>query len=89
VSTDSSLVRSQWPIGEFHLNTQSHAILNFFLLRWSLGERISRLKRINTVLFSGALLPDLPIFSFFFWYTLVEQTPQSVQIRLRRPFIRK
>jgi hypothetical protein len=25
-------------IGEFHLNTQSHAILNFFLLRWILGE---------------------------------------------------
>ena len=65
-------------IGEFHLNTQSHAILNFFLLRWILGERISRLKRINTVLFSGALLPDLPIFLFFFWYTLVKQTPQRI-----------
>jgi hypothetical protein len=65
-------------IGELHLNTQSHAILNFFLLRWSLGERISGLKRINTILFSGALLPDLPIFLFFFWYILVEQTPQRI-----------
>lgn len=60
------------------MNTQSHAILTFFLLRWGLGRHISRLKGINTVLFSGALLPDLPIFLFFFWYTLVDPTPQKI-----------
>jgi hypothetical protein len=60
------------------VNTQSHAILTFFLLRWGLGRRISHLKGINAVLFSGALLPDLPIFLFFFWYTLVDPTPQQV-----------
>jgi hypothetical protein len=60
------------------VNTQSHAILTFFLLRWGLGRRISRLKGVNTVLFSGALLPDLPIFLFFFWYTLIDATPQRI-----------
>jgi hypothetical protein len=60
------------------VNTQSHAILTFFLLRWSLGRRLSRFKAINAVLFSGALVPDLPIFLFFFWYSLIDPTPQSI-----------
>ena len=60
------------------MNTQSHAILTFFLLRWVLGDRAKRLKRVNTFIFSGALLPDLPICLFFFWYTLIEPVSQRV-----------
>jgi hypothetical protein len=60
------------------VNTQSHAILTFFLVRWVLGDRAERLKRVNTFIFSGALLPDLPICLFFFWYTLIEPASQRV-----------
>jgi hypothetical protein len=60
------------------VNTQSHAILTFFLLRWSLGQRISRIRGINSLLFAGALFPDLPIFTFFFWYNMIDPTPQRI-----------
>jgi hypothetical protein len=60
------------------MNTQSHAVLTFYLLRRMLGERAERIKHVNVVLFSGAILPDLAIFLFFVWYTLFEPTSQRV-----------
>jgi hypothetical protein len=60
------------------LNTQSHAILTFYLLRRMLGERAERIKNVNVVLISGAIVPDVAIFAFFFWYTLFERTLQRV-----------
>lgn len=60
------------------MNTQSHAILTFYLIRRMLGERAERIKRVNVVLFSGAIVPDVAIFVFFVWYTLFEPTSQRV-----------
>jgi hypothetical protein len=60
------------------VNTQSHAILTFYVIRKTLGKRAEGIRRLNVVLFSGALVPDLSIFLFFTWYTLVEPTPQKV-----------
>jgi hypothetical protein len=60
------------------MNTQSHAILTFYLLRQVLGKRVERIKHLNTVLFSGAIAPDVVIFVFFVWFTLFEPTSQRV-----------
>ena len=60
------------------MNTQSHAVLTFYLLRRMLGKRAERIKHVNVVIFSGAILPDLAIFLFFVWYTLFEPTSQRV-----------
>lgn len=56
------------------MNTQSHAILTFYLLRQILGKRVEQIKHLNPVLFSGAVAPDLVIFVFFVWFTLFEPT---------------
>ncbi|MGD8228303.1 MAG: hypothetical protein PVH82_10715 [Desulfobacteraceae bacterium] len=60
------------------MNTQSHAVLTFYLLRQMLGKRLERIKNVNPVLFSGAIVPDVAIFVFFVWYTLIDPTSQRV-----------
>ncbi len=60
------------------LNTQSHAILTFFLVRKGLELRNKEIRAKNTILFSGALLPDLPLYIFFWWYTFFMPTPQLI-----------
>lgn len=59
------------------MNTQSHAILTCALLRLAGGERIARLPRVNLVLCCGALMPDLPIYIFFVWGSLIARIPQQ------------
>jgi len=59
------------------MNTQSHVILSCTLLRFCGGERLSRLPRVNLVLCCGALVPDLPIYLFFAWGTLLARIPQQ------------
>jgi len=58
------------------MNTQSHAILTFYLVRRFLGNRLKRMKHLNTVIFTGAIFPDIPIFILFLWFTLIKPTPQ-------------
>ncbi len=60
------------------MNTQSHAILTFYLMRRMLGKRAEQIKHVHPVLFSGAIVPDVAIFVFFVWYTLFEPTSQRV-----------
>lgn len=60
------------------MNTQSHAVLTYFLIRKGLDHRIEKVKHLNAILFSGALFPDLPLYVFFGWFTFVERTPQEV-----------
>jgi len=59
------------------MNTQSHAILNLFLLRKIFKEKINKVKNINTIIVFGSILPDIPMFFFFFWYTFVVPTAQQ------------
>ena len=58
------------------MNTQSHAILTFYLVRRFLDEKTTRLKGLHPLLFTGAVFPDIPIYLFFFWYTFIQPTPQ-------------
>jgi len=46
-------------------------------MRRTLGKRLERLKHLNTVIFTGAIFPDIPIFALFLWYTLIKPTPQQ------------
>jgi len=59
------------------MNTQSHAILTCALLRFFGGERVARLPRINLVLCCGALTPDIPIYIFLAWGSLIAKIPQQ------------
>ncbi|TYO98171.1 hypothetical protein EDC39_108108 [Geothermobacter ehrlichii] len=59
------------------MNTQSHAILTCALLRLCGGKRLARLPHINLVLCLGALTPDLPIYLFFIWGSLIARIPQQ------------
>jgi len=59
------------------MNTQSHAILTCTLVRFLGGERLARLPHINSILCCGALTPDLPIYIFFVWGSLVAGIPQQ------------
>lgn len=59
------------------MNTQSHAIVNLWLLKklpFSKGDDESA---AHLSIVSGAVLPDIPIFIFFIWYTLVEPSSQE------------
>ena len=58
------------------MNTQSHALLTFYLTRRFLNEKTKSLKGLHAILFTGAITPDIPIYLFFFWYTLIHPTPQ-------------
>ncbi len=60
------------------MNTQSHAILTFFIIRKGLELTRKKFKNINPVLFTGALVPDLPLFLFFTFYTFISPTSQQV-----------
>lgn len=60
------------------MNTQSHAILTFYIVRRFLDKKTKRLKGLHAILFTGAITPDIPIYLFFFWYTLIQPTPQIV-----------
>jgi hypothetical protein len=60
------------------MNTQSHAILTFFIIRKGLELRHKEFKNINPMLFTGALAPDLPIFVFFAFYSFISPTSQQV-----------
>lgn len=69
---------SRWAQRGRLMNTQSHAILTFLVLRRILGNGADKIKHLNLVLFSGAVVPDVAIFVFFGWYTLVEPTSQHM-----------
>ncbi|GAB4280081.1 MAG: hypothetical protein Kow0092_35770 [Deferrisomatales bacterium] len=58
------------------MNTQSHAILTTFLLRKGLDRWARGVAHFHTVAAAGALAPDLPLYGFFAWYTLVARVPQ-------------
>jgi hypothetical protein len=54
------------------MNTPAHVILNLFLLR---GEE----KKSNQAAVTfGALLPDLPIYGFYFYEKVIQKVPESV-----------
>ncbi|RME34499.1 MAG: hypothetical protein D6794_10470 [Deltaproteobacteria bacterium] len=59
------------------MNTQSHALITTALMRLIGGDRLARLPRVNLVLCLGALTPDLPIYIFFLWGTLLARIPQQ------------
>lgn len=61
------------------MNTQSHAIVNLFLLNKAFaGTTIEHQNNINIPIVLGSILPDLPIVFFFVWYTWIVPTPQRV-----------
>jgi hypothetical protein len=60
------------------MNTQSHSILTFFIIRKYLELTHKEYKSINPILFTGALMPDLPLFMFFVFYSLISPTSQQV-----------
>lgn len=59
------------------MNTQSHAVINLYILRRVAGEKILKEKGANAVILLGSLLPDLPIFFFFGWYTWIDPKRQD------------
>jgi hypothetical protein len=52
------------------LNTPSHVILNLALI----GQRSGQ---TNLAIVVGSLLPDLPIFGFYFWAKFIAKVPES------------
>jgi len=60
------------------MNTQSHAILTFYLVRKMIGKGAQQVRHLHGSIFTGAIFPDIPIYLFFAWYTLVDPTPQKV-----------
>jgi len=60
------------------MNTQSHAILTFFLIRKYLELTHKKCEGISAMIFTGAIMPDLPLFVFFAFYTIILPTPQQV-----------
>ncbi|MBE9114915.1 hypothetical protein IQ249_03290 [Lusitaniella coriacea LEGE 07157] len=54
------------------MNTPAHAVLNLLLL-----GRKSRPENHFPILL-GAILPDLPMFAFYFWEKVVRRIPESV-----------
>ena len=66
------------------MNTQSHAILTFVLLRPFVSRGMTHelegrgAGRVNTAIFLGALCPDLPLYLFFGWYTFIERASQTL-----------
>ncbi len=53
------------------MNTQSHVILNLFLLRKIYGEKKHRIPYFHRLVFLGSIMPDLPMFLFFAIYTFL------------------
>ena len=60
------------------MNTQSHAIITYYLIRRGLEKRPPLPEALNPILFGGALLPDVPLYIFFGWYTFLNPTSQKV-----------
>jgi hypothetical protein len=60
------------------MNTQSHAILNLFLLRKTLEKKPIPVNHLNSIIVSGSILPDIPIFFFTFWYRWMVPTPHRI-----------
>jgi len=59
------------------MNTQSHAILTTVALRLGFGKRLAKLRYLNPVLVTGALLPELPLFIFVIYYSFIDVHTQS------------
>lgn len=59
------------------MNTQSHAIINLYLLRKVAKKMEVDEKGIDTIVVLGAILPDVPIFFFFGWYSFVDPKKQQ------------
>lgn len=53
------------------MNTPSHAILNLFLL----GK--PQQSEFNLLIVIGGVLPDIPIFLFYFWAKLIARLPEK------------
>lgn len=58
------------------MNIQSHAILTTVLIRMGLRDKVSSIKQLNLLLVTGAMLPDLPLVGFFFWYSFFDPHSQ-------------
>jgi len=58
------------------MNTQSHAIINLFILRKLFKKKVDKLKHFNLIVVLGSILPDVPMFFFFIWYTFIVPTAQ-------------
>ena len=54
------------------MNTPAHVIINLYLFRKE--ERLS----LQATVILGALLPDLPIFSFYFYKKIIRNVPEAV-----------
>ena len=60
------------------MNTQSHAVINLFLLRRLRWCNTGNKGNLHLPIVVGAILPDLPVFFFFAWYSLIDPTPQDI-----------
>jgi hypothetical protein len=60
------------------MNTQSHAIINLFLLRKIFGERKHNIPYFHRLVIFGSILPDLPMFLFFFYYTFLGVAQETI-----------
>jgi|TARA_Y100000310_G_scaffold328062_1_gene395482 hypothetical protein len=60
------------------MNTHAHAILNLFLLRKIFGEKKHAIPYFNVLAVFGSILPDLPMFLFYFFYTTVIPTSNKI-----------
>ena len=69
------------------MNTQSHAIISYYIVRKGLEQRSFLPPAINTVLFCGGLAPDFPLYIFFGWYTAIQ--PASQQVIWRELYFRQ
>jgi len=58
------------------MNTPSHAILNLFILRKLFKKKVDKVKHFNLIVVLGSILPDLPMFFFFLYYTFINKVPQ-------------
>lgn len=60
------------------MNTQSHAILSYALIRYVVGKRADNIRYFNLLIFTGSLLPDLPLYIFFTYFTFIAPVPQEI-----------
>jgi len=60
------------------MNTQSHAIINLFLLRKIFGEKKHNIPYFHRLVVLGSILPDLPMALFFLIYTLLGVSQETI-----------
>lgn len=60
------------------MNTQSHAIINLFLLRKIYGDKKHNIPYFHRLVIFGSILPDLPMFFFFAFYTFLGVSQNTI-----------